>query len=151
MPHSIYIKIVCVRLPVATAVWRTVVHCYWMLVLLTQCWPGVESSYTSICLSFGNSLYVNYSDGWTHTVTPEYINLPHTLSAYSSWSVHIFTYSISQNECYLPAPRTTGTPFARLMCMGNPLWVSTIWVLLPISRDVQATGTCKYCISYTPC
>ena len=24
----------------------------------TICWPGVESSYTSICLSFGNSLYV---------------------------------------------------------------------------------------------
>jgi len=24
----------------------------------TVCWPGVESSYTSICLSFGNSLYV---------------------------------------------------------------------------------------------
>ena len=30
MPHSIYTKIVCrtIRLPVATAVWRTVIHCY---------------------------------------------------------------------------------------------------------------------------
>ena len=27
MPHSTYIKIVCVRLPVATAIWRTVIHC----------------------------------------------------------------------------------------------------------------------------
>ena len=36
MPHSIYTKIVCIRLPVATAVWRAIIHCYWMLVLLIQ-------------------------------------------------------------------------------------------------------------------
>jgi len=28
MPHSIHIKIVCVRLPVATAIWRAIIHCY---------------------------------------------------------------------------------------------------------------------------
>jgi len=32
----------------------------------TICWPGVESSYTSICLSFGNSLYV-ISQRWLNT------------------------------------------------------------------------------------
>ena len=94
MPHSIYTKIVCVRLPVATAIWRTIIHCYWMIALLIQ-YVGLvwnPPTHLSVCLSA--IAYTLYSDGWTHTVTPEYINLPHTLSAYSSWSVHIFTYSI---------------------------------------------------------
>jgi len=49
----------CVRLPVATTIWRTF-HTLLLNASTTYaiCWPGVESSYTSICLSFGNSLYV---------------------------------------------------------------------------------------------
>jgi len=95
-----------------TSSYRHLANSYTLLlndsITYTICWPGVEFSYTSICLSFGNSLYVIYSDGWTHTVTPEYINLPHTLSAYSSWSVHIFTYSISENDRYLPLSSIPG-------------------------------------------
>ena len=50
-------KFVCVRLPVATAIWRTVIHCYCMIVLLTQYVGLVWNSrrYTFICLSFGNT------------------------------------------------------------------------------------------------
>ena len=33
----------------------------------TICWPGVEFSYTSICLSFGNSLYMYVIQRWLNT------------------------------------------------------------------------------------
>jgi len=39
---------------------------------------------------------------------PLYINLPHTLSAYSSWSVYIFVYQISETDRYLPLPSIPG-------------------------------------------
>jgi len=109
MPHSIYTKIVCVRLPVATAIWRTVIHCYWMLVLLTQYVGLVWNPPTHLSVCHSATAYTLYhSDGWIHTVTPEYIHLPHTLNAYRSWSVHIFTYSISEIERYLPLPSIPG-------------------------------------------
>jgi len=53
--HTALIKIVCVRLLVATAIWRTIIHCYWLLALLTQ-YVGLKFPYTSIRLSFDNSL-----------------------------------------------------------------------------------------------
>ena len=99
----------CVRLPVATTIWRTVVHCYWMLVLLTQYVDLVWNPPTHLSVCHSAIAYTLYhSDGWAHTVTPEYINLPHTLNAYSSWSVHIFTYSISEIERYLPVSSIPG-------------------------------------------
>ena len=53
--HTALIKIVCVRLLAATAIWRTIIHCYWLLALLTQ-YVGLKFPYTSIRLSFDNSL-----------------------------------------------------------------------------------------------
>ena len=61
LPHSTYTKIVCVD-PTLTSSYRHLANSYTLLLndstTYTKCWPGVESSYTSICLSFGNSLYV---------------------------------------------------------------------------------------------
>jgi len=45
-----------------TSSYRQLANSYTLLLnastTYTICWPGVESSYTSICLSFGNSLYI---------------------------------------------------------------------------------------------
>ena len=77
-----------------------------MIILLTQ-YVGLvwNPRYTSICLSFGNGLYTT----WHITAIVEHKSLrpnpystqPHTLSAYSSWSVYIFAYQISETDCYL--------------------------------------------------
>ena len=60
LPRSLHTsKFVCIRLRVATAIWRTVIHCYCMIILLTQ-YVGLvwnSRSYTSICLSFDDGLY----------------------------------------------------------------------------------------------
>jgi len=59
MPHSTYFKICLCTL---TSSYRHLANSYTLLLndntTYTVCWPGVESSYTSLCLSFGNSLYV---------------------------------------------------------------------------------------------
>jgi len=67
MPHSIYTKIVCVRLPVATAIWRAIIHCYWMLVLLIQYVGLVWNPPTHLSVCHSAIAYTLYSDGWTHT------------------------------------------------------------------------------------
>jgi len=100
-------KFVCVRLRVATAIWRTVIHCYCMIILLTQYVGLVWNSlhiYLSVIWQRPIRYLIYHSDGWTQTVTPEfiYINLPHTSNAYSSWSVYIFAYQISETDRYLP-------------------------------------------------
>ena len=121
MPHSTYTKIVCVRLPVATASWRTVIHCYWIIVLFTQyvglLWnPPTHLSVRHSAIAY--TLY--YSDGWTQTVTLEYINLPHSSSAYSSWSVHISTCSISETDRYLPLPSIPGAGNTIGLAVADP-------------------------------
>jgi len=63
--HTAFTPIfVCVRLLVATAIWRTVIHCYYMIVLLTQ-YVGLvwnPPTHLSICHSaIAYTLY--YSDG----------------------------------------------------------------------------------------
>jgi len=114
LPCSLHTsKFVGVRLLVATANWRTVIHCLlYDNTTYTVCWPGVEFPplhiYLSVIRQRPLHYLIYYSDCWTQTVTPEFINPPHTLSAYSSWSIYIFAYQISETDCYLPLPSIPG-------------------------------------------